>query len=55
MVGAFCQRMDQEQMPLYLETDKFENVAFYQKVGFTVIEEAAVLGIPNWFMSRPPE
>ena len=37
----------------YLETDKSENVRFYQKFGFRVTEQATVLGIPNWFMSRP--
>src|SRR5215472_7745276 len=36
----------------YLETDKSENVRFYEKFGFTVIAEAEILGIPNWFMMR---
>ena len=55
MLAAFCERMDEEKTLSYLETDKFENVGFYQKFGFKVIEEATVLGIPNWFMSRRPE
>ena len=38
----------------YLETDKRENVRLYQRFGFTVVESAEVLGIPNWFMSRVP-
>ena len=46
--------MDQLQTLSYLETDKFENIAFYQKFGFTVFAEAEVLNVPNWFMSRPP-
>jgi len=54
MLSTFCERMDQEHMLSYLETDKFENVGFYEKFGFRVIEEGAVLGIPNWFMSRAP-
>lgn len=54
MLSAFCERMDQEHALSYLETDKLENVGFYQKFGFRVIEQAPVLGIPNWFMSRPP-
>lgn len=54
MLSAFCQRIDQENAFSYLETDKFENVGFYEKFGFRVLEEAAVLGIPNWYMSRPP-
>jgi hypothetical protein len=44
--------MDDCGMLLYLETDKSENVPFYQKFGFTVVAEADVLGVPNWFMSR---
>jgi len=52
MLAQFCARMDDCAALSYLETDKFENVRFYQKFGFRVIEEASVLGIPNWFMSR---
>ena len=40
---------------LYLETDKSENVRFYQKFGFTVVAQAEILGVANWFMSRPDE
>jgi hypothetical protein len=46
--------MDQEHTLSYLETDKFDNVGFYEKFGFRVVEEGAVLGIPNWFMCRAP-
>jgi len=55
MLGAFCERMDQEHKLSYLETDKFENVGFYQKFRFIVVAEAKVLRIPNWFMSRLPK
>jgi GNAT superfamily N-acetyltransferase len=34
----------------YLETDKPENIAFYEKFGFRVIGKAQVLGTTNWFM-----
>jgi ribosomal protein S18 acetylase RimI-like enzyme len=54
MIDDFCARMDQFQTRSYLETDKFENVGFYQKFGFTVIAKAEVLKVPNWFLSRPP-
>jgi len=54
MLVDFCARMDDERALSYLETDKSENVRFYQKFGFTVIAEAEILGVPNWFMSRPP-
>lgn len=53
MLAQFCARMDDCAALSYLETDKSENVHFYQKFGFSVIAEAEILGIPNWFMSRP--
>jgi hypothetical protein len=53
MLAAFCTRMDEWFTSSYLETDKSENVCFYQKFGFALVGEAEVLGVPNWFMSRP--
>jgi hypothetical protein len=53
MLTAFCSRMDDLSMLSYLETDKYENVRFYRRLGFAVVAEAEVLGGPNWFMSRP--
>jgi GNAT superfamily N-acetyltransferase len=53
MLTAFCSRMDDLSMLSYLETDKCKNVRFYRKLGFDVVAEAEVLGVPNWFMSRP--
>jgi ribosomal protein S18 acetylase RimI-like enzyme len=38
----------------WLETDKSENVRFYERFGFRVASEAAVLGVPCWFMERLP-
>lgn len=54
MLERFCARMDSEGEVAYLETDKPENVRFYEKFGFATIAEADVLGIPNWFMRREP-
>ena len=53
MLAAFCRLMDSCSAFSYLETDKSENVRFYQKFGFTVMAEADVLGVSNWFMCRP--
>src|SRR5260370_21636304 len=53
VLTAFCSRMDDLSMLSYLETDKYENVRFYRKLGFDVVAAAEVLGVPNWFMSRP--
>src|SRR5262249_41561319 len=54
MLADFCARMDTSRTLSYLETDKSENVRFYEKFGFHVVAEADVLGVCNWFMSRPP-
>ncbi|MGG7056255.1 GNAT family N-acetyltransferase [Nitrosomonas sp. ANs5] len=53
LLQEFCQRIDEHQTAGYLETDKPENVAFYQRFGFTVIDAHPVLGVRNWFMIRP--
>jgi predicted N-acetyltransferase YhbS len=34
----------------YLETDRPENVAFYERFGFELIETSSVLAVPNYFM-----
>ncbi len=52
MMERFCAMMDQEEELAYLETDKPENVRFYERFGFQTIDEAQVLGNPNWFMRR---
>ena len=53
LLTAFCRYIDAYGAMAYLETDRSENVDFYQKFGFAVIAEASVLGVTNWFMSRP--
>jgi GNAT superfamily N-acetyltransferase len=45
-------RLDAAGEDSYLETEKPENVALYSRFGYQVIEEAEVLGVPNWFMWR---
>ena len=52
LLTAFCMHMDAYGAVAYLETDRQANVHFYQKFGFTVVAEADVMGVPNWFMSR---
>lgn len=52
MLNAFCAVVDGTGAHAYLETDKHENVRLYQRFGFTVMESAEVLGVPNWFMWR---
>jgi ribosomal protein S18 acetylase RimI-like enzyme len=48
-----CRRLDHADEVGYLETDKQQNVGFYERFGFGVVGAASVLGVPNWFMRRP--
>lgn len=49
-----CQRLDARAATAYLETDLAINVAFYELLGFVVTGHESVLGVPCWFMTRPP-
>lgn len=48
---------DRESKPGYLETSEPRNLAFYQRVGFAVLEEATLgKGGPTaWAMRREPQ
>ncbi len=53
LLTAVCVHMDTYGAVAYLETDRPANVHFYEKFGFAVVAQADVMGVPNWFMSRP--
>lgn len=55
MLRAFCSVIDCLHAPAYLETDKPQNVHFYERYGFRTIDSAEMLGVRNWFMSRAPQ
>ena len=38
----------------YLETDRPENRPFYERAGFSVVDEITVLGVTVWCMARVP-
>jgi hypothetical protein len=47
------QKADESRLPCYLETDKPEDVVFYQKHGFQVLETFSVKDSPPlWTMKR---
>jgi GNAT superfamily N-acetyltransferase len=46
--------VDRDGLPSYLETDRRENLPFYNRAGFAVERELPVLGTPVWCMRRPP-
>lgn len=54
VLREYTRRLDDAGERSYLETEKPENVALYQRFGFEVVEEAEVLAVPNWFMWREP-
>jgi ribosomal protein S18 acetylase RimI-like enzyme len=49
-----CRRLDAAGEVGYLETDKAENVRFYERFGFEVIGEEPVIGVQSWYMRRRP-
>ncbi len=52
VLREYARRLDDAGEHSYLETEKPENVALYQRFGFEVIEESEFMGVPNWFMWR---
>jgi len=57
VMAPIAQRCDAEGLPMYLETETLDNVAYYGHLGFTVRSEWDVpLGGPHmWGMIRQPE
>jgi ribosomal protein S18 acetylase RimI-like enzyme len=54
LLRAWLGRADEDGVPVYLETDRRENVAFYCREGFEVSGQAEILGVPIWCMQRGP-
>jgi ribosomal protein S18 acetylase RimI-like enzyme len=52
LMAFYCNRIDNEKMDAYHETDRAKNVPFYQRFGFEVIGEEKILGATNWYMWR---
>jgi hypothetical protein len=49
------QRCDEEGVVAYLETQKEENVAYYARHAFELIDKIEVAGVPPvWTLSRQP-
>lgn len=53
LMQRYVEHLARENAAGYLETDRWENVAFYQKFGFTVQREEELIGTPIWYMWRP--
>ena len=52
---CYLEHLRAENLPGYLETDKPENIEFYEKFGFVVEHEEELIGTPTWYMWREPE
>jgi predicted N-acetyltransferase YhbS len=54
LMEYYCKHVDGLGMAAYHETDRPENVKFYQRFGFQVVGEETIMDFPNWYMWRPP-
>lgn len=56
LIGPGLERADADGLPAYLESSKFDNVPFYRRHGFEVLEEVVVApgAPPMWRMWRDP-
>jgi ribosomal protein S18 acetylase RimI-like enzyme len=52
LIERWLERVDAEEAAAYLETDRRENIAFYSRAGFRVLDERKVLGVEIWRMWR---
>ena len=52
LMEEYCAQLDRTGAAGYLETDRPENVEFYEKFGFEVTGTASIQGVENYFMKR---
>ncbi|MFX1572342.1 MAG: GNAT family N-acetyltransferase [Promethearchaeota archaeon] len=54
LLSAMIKKIDSEGLPIYLETNNEENLSFYQKYGFEILEHVIIpeTDVPLWCMLR---
>jgi ribosomal protein S18 acetylase RimI-like enzyme len=55
LVRALIEKSESENKPIYLETQKEDNIHFYEKYGFTVKKKIVLpepFNLPMWLMLR---
>lgn len=52
IVEHFLSRVDENGGVAFLDTDKLENVGFYERFGFETVDRVEVIGVDLWFMRR---
>ena len=55
LMTRFCKEVDNCSAKAYLETDRDENIRFYEKFGFRCIAESIIFDVPNRYMLRPSQ
>jgi ribosomal protein S18 acetylase RimI-like enzyme len=55
LLGSWLDSIEADGLPSYLETDREENVHFYERMGFSVQVKLQVLEANVWCMRRPSE
>lgn len=53
LMETCCKKIDAQGAIAWLETDLQINVSFYETLGFSITCQEEVLGVTNWFMTRP--
>jgi predicted N-acetyltransferase YhbS len=53
LMEYYCNHIDSLGMAAYHETDRPENVKFYERFGYKVTGKETILDFPNWYMWRP--
>jgi ribosomal protein S18 acetylase RimI-like enzyme len=54
LLSHITHRADVEQVGCYLESANSRTIPFYQRLGFEILAEKVIVGLPAWFMWRPP-
>lgn len=52
LLSRFCQEVDADLAPAYLETDSYKNVRFYERFDFKVVGESEIFGVKSHYMWR---
>jgi ribosomal protein S18 acetylase RimI-like enzyme len=52
MIEPMLDRIDKEKLPIMLDTNKQNNIGYYQKFGFEVVKNYKVLDNDHWGMVR---
>lgn len=55
LVGELLRCVDADALAVHLETDRPQNLPFYERAGFRVMGETQVLGVRIWHLERPAQ